>query len=314
MNLHEKELREVYADTLIELMEKNPRVLCLEADLGKANGTVPRLPDAFPNRFFDTGVAEANMVGIAAGLANEGMIPFCASFTCFASRRVYDQLTISVAYANNPVKIIGTAPGVTATYNGATHMCFQDMAIIRSMPNMHVYAPADAYELRSVIRYMASTPRPIYMQLIREKMPKIFDEDYVFDPLRARVLTEGEDVTLVTTGLTTKIALDASETLKKEGIRAEHLHYPSVKPFDADTLVGSVMKTGAAVTVENQNVIGGLGSAVCEVLSERHPVKVKRLGVQDRFGEVGSLDYLIETMGIGVKDIVEACKEMKHSR
>jgi transketolase len=258
------------------------------------------------------GVAEANMIGVAAGLANEGMIPFCATFTGFATRRVYDQLTISVAYANNPVKIVGTAPGVTATYNGATHMCFEDMAIIRAMPNMQVYAPADVYELRSVLKYMASNRHPIYMQLIREKMAKIFDENYRFDPLKARVLTEGSHVTLVTAGLTTQIAFEGSAALKAQGIDVEHIHYPSIKPFDVETLVASAKKTNAVVTVENQNVIGGLGSAVCEVLAEQYPVKVKRLGVQDRFGEVGTLEYLIDALGFGVRDIVKACLEMKN--
>ena len=141
MKLHDKQLREVYTDTLIELMTENPKVVCLEADLGKSSGTVPRVWDKFPDRFFDVGVAEANMIGISAGLANEGMVPFCATFSPFATRRAYDQITISVAYAENPVKIVGTAPGVTTAKNGATHMCFQDLAIMRAMPNMRVYLP-----------------------------------------------------------------------------------------------------------------------------------------------------------------------------
>ena len=170
MALHDNEMRAVYADTLIEIMGKNKDVLCLEADLGKATGTFPKIRDTFAERYIDIGVAEANMVSVSAGLANEGKIPFCASFSCFASRRVYDQITISVAYANNNVKIVGTSPGVTATMNGGTHMCFQDLAIMRAMPNMEVYSPADVYELRAVMQYMVATKKPMYLQLIREKM------------------------------------------------------------------------------------------------------------------------------------------------
>ncbi|MGD8991076.1 MAG: transketolase C-terminal domain-containing protein [Desulfobacterales bacterium] len=311
MTLHAKELRAVYTDTLIELMSENRNVVCLEADLGKSSGTVPRVWEAFPDRFFDVGVAEANMIGISAGLANEGMIPFCATFTPFATRRAYDQITISIAYAENPVKIVGTAPGITTAKNGATHMCFQDLAIMRAMPNMRVYCPADVYELRAMVRYMAASQKPEYMQLIREVHAPIFDEDYEFDPFKARVLDQGSDVTLVTTGLTTQFARKAVAELKEDGILAEHIHYPSVKPFDVETLLASVKKTNAVVTAENQNVIGGLGGAVCEVLADNYPVRVKRLGAQDRFGEVGDVPYLSETLGFSAAKIASACREMK---
>ena len=307
MALHDSDMRTVYADTLVELMTQNNDVVCLEADLGRASGTFPKIFDKFPDRFFDVGIAEANMIGVASGLANEGKIPFAASFSGFASRRCYDQTTISAAYANNNVKVVGTAPGVTQTYNGGTHMCFQDLAIMRAMPNMHVYSPCDAYELRAVMKYMAAEKQPTYLQLIRDKMAPIFGEDASFDPLKAKVLREGTDVTIVTTGFSTQLAYKALALCDEKKISAELIHYPSVKHFDADTLVASARKTGFVVAVENQSVIGGLGSAVCEVLSERHPVKVKRLGAQDRFGEVGSLDYLCELIGISPKQIAEAC-------
>jgi transketolase len=310
MTLHEKEMRAVYTDTLLELMAENEKIVCLEADLGKSSGTVPKVWDAFPGRFFDVGVAEANMIGISAGLANEGMIPFAATFSPFVTRRAYDQITISIAYAENPVKLVGTAPGVTTAKNGATHMCFQDLAIMRAMPNMRVYCPADVYELRSTVRYMAASRKPEYMQLIREIHKPIFDERYVFDPLKARMLDEGADVTLVTTGLTTQFAREAVTALKKENIAVEHLHYPSVKPFDVQTLVDSAKKTRRVVTAENQSVIGGLGGAVCEVLAENCPARVKRLGAQDRFGEVGDVPYLSDTLGFSAAKIADACREM----
>ena len=314
MILNDTAISEIYTDTLIELMTENSNVVCLEADLGKSSGTVPRVWEAFPDRFFDVGVAEANMIGISAGLANEGMVPFCATFTPFATRRAYDQITISIAYAENPVKIVGTAPGITTAKNGATHMCFQDLAIMRAMPNMRVYCPADVYELRSMVRYMAVSKKPEYMQLIREVHSPLFDEDYEFDPHKARVLDEGSDVTVVTTGLTSQFAREAVALLKQEDIHAEHIHYPSVKPFDVETLLKSVKKTNAVVAAENHNVIGGLGGAVCEVLAENHPVKVKRLGARDRFGEVGDVPYLSQTLGFSAKDIATACREMQASR
>ena len=312
---HEMEMRAVYGQTLNELMDENPNVLCLEADLSKASGTNPRVAAEHPDNFVNVGVAEANMIGIGAGLASEGKIPFCASFSCFASRRVYDQITLSVAYANNNVKIVGTAPGITAGPNGGTHMCFQDLAIMRAMPNMHVYSPCDVYELRAVIRYMATSNQPTYMQLIRSRVGQVFNETYVFDPRKCAVLRDGSDVTLVSTGYMTHFAIKAAELLAQKGLSAELLHYPSVKPFDAQTLVSSAQKTRAVVTVETQNTIGGLGGAVCEVLSEKYPTLVKRLGIPDEFGEViATEDYIFNKHGFGVKHIVQACLQMKEGK
>jgi transketolase len=310
MKLHEKEMRAVYAETLNELIEENKNVMCLEADLSKASGTNPAVIKAHPDNFINAGVAEANMIGIGAGLAADGKIPFCASFSCFASRRVYDQITLSVAYANLNVKIVGTAPGITQGPNGGTHMCFQDLAIMRAMPNMKVYSPCDVYELRSMMYYMAAELGGTYMQLIRPKVAAVFDESYKFDPDKAVKINEGSDVTLVSTGYMTHAAKQAAEELKAEGISVELLHYPSVKPFDAETLIKSAKKTAAVVTVENQNIIGGLGGAVCEVLSEHCPTRVERLGIPDVFGEVATEQYLFDKHGFGPEHIKAACREM----
>ncbi len=314
MELHEKEMRFVYGETLNELIEENPNVLCLEADLSKASGTNPKVAEKYPDNFVNSGVAEANMICIGAGLAAEGKIPFCATFSCFASRRVYDQITISVAYANNNVKIVGTAPGITAGPNGGTHMCFQDLAIMRAMPNMHVYSPCDAYELKSMMKYMAKTKQPTYMQLIRPKTGKVFDESYTFNPDKAVLIKEGSDVTIVSTGYMTQFTVKALQQLNDIGIDVELLHYPSVKPFDEVAIVKSAKKTGSVVTVENQSIIGGLGGAVCEVLAEQFPTKVKRLGIPDQFGEVATEEYLFDKHGFGIKHIVKACKDMKEGK
>jgi transketolase len=310
MALHDLEMRFVYGKTLCELIALNPNVMCLEADLSKASGTNPEVAEKYPANFVNVGVAEANMVCIAAGLAREGKVPFCATFTCFASRRVYDQVTISVAYADNNVKIVGTAPGITAGPNGGTHMCFQDLAIMRAMPNLQVFSPCDAYELRAVLHYMAADPHPTYMQLLRQRLDPIFGAGCSFDPRRAVRLHAGQDVTLVSTGYTTQFALPVARQLAADGLGVDLLHYPSVKPFDADTLLRSAATTRAVVTVENQNLIGGLGSAVCETLCEQLPTPVRRLGVPDRFGEVATEPYLFNKHGFGPEHIAAACREM----
>ena len=314
MNYAEMEMRAVYGQTLCELMDVDPNVMCLEADLSKASGTNPRVAESRPDNFLNVGVAEANMIGIAAGLASEGKVPFCASFTCFASRRVYDQVAISVAYANNNVKVVGTSPGVTAGPNGGTHMSFQDLAIMRVMPNMHVYSPCDPFELRAVMKHMAGTFQPTYMQLIRCQVPPVFDESYRFEPGRVVVLREGSDVTLVATGYMTHFAIRAADRLAEKDISVEHLHVPSVKPLDGQALAASAGKTGRVVTVETQNVLGGLGGAVCEILGELCPTPVKRLGVPDQFGEVATEQYLFDKHGFGVSHMVAACLAMKEGK
>ncbi|MDR1959233.1 MAG: transketolase family protein [Planctomycetaceae bacterium] len=308
--LHKQEIRFVYGNVLNELITNHPEVLCLEADLSKASGTNPAVLSRYPDHFIDVGVAEANMIGLAAGLATEGKIPFCATFCCFATRRVYDQITISVAYANTNVKIIGTGPGVTQGPNGGTHMCFQDLAIMRVMPNMQVFSPCDAYEVRSVLYYMAENHGGMYMQLLRSELPAVFDETYQFQPGRARKLRDGHDVTLVSTGYMTHFAIAAAEELAKEGISVELLHCPSIKPFPETDLIESARKTNAVVTVENQSILGGLGGAVCETLSEHYPTRVKRLGIPDRFGEIATEEYLFEKHGFGIKQIKDACRDL----
>ena len=310
MRYHEMPMQAVYAQTLGELIDENPDVLCLEADLAKASGTIPTILDKHPKHFIDVGVSEANMISVGAGLAAEGKIPFCASFTCFATRRVYDQIAISVAYPNNNVKIVGTAPGITQGSNGGTHICFLALAIMRAMPNMHDYSPCDAYELRAVMRYMVGTKQPTYVQVIRFKTPGIFDNDCTFDPNKAKILRHGQHVTIVTTGYMLHFVLAAADLLAQQGIQADVLHYPSVKPFDADSLVASAKKTGGVVTVENQSILGGLGGTVCEILSERLPVRVKRLGIPDRFGEVATENYLFNKHCFGVDHIVAAARAM----
>ncbi len=312
--LHDLTLRDVYGRTLLELYESNRRIVVIEADLGASCGSL-LFRERYPERFVEVGVAEANMIGIAAGFAVEGEIPFCSSFTAFASRRVYDQVAVSVAYSNSNVKITGSAPGITAYTNGGTHMCFEDMALMRVLPNMTVLSPADAYELRECMHWSASSEGPVYMQLLRQKLDPLVGESYRFKPGRAIVLSEGSDVTLVSTGLMTHYAREAARRLTLEGIGVHLLHCPCIKPFPEGDLVASARRTGCVVTVENQNIIGGLGGAVAEALGERCPVRVRRLGMPDAFGELVRNDsYMLDKHGFGPDHIVAACRELALAR
>jgi transketolase len=307
--LYECQPTDVYGATLVELAERDPRVMVLEADLMRCSGTAP-FQARFPERTIQAGIAEANMVGMAAGLAAVGMTPFCASFCTFASRRVYDQAFVSVALADLNVKIVGTQPGVLMEVNGATHMCFEDIALYRVMPNMTILCPGDAYELQAVVRWMAETKGPMYLQVIREVKPRLFAAGYRFTPGRAVTLCEGGDITLVSTSFMSDVARQAAGLLAGQGIRATHLHYPMVKPFDRETLVASAAQTGAVVTVENGNIIGGLGSAVAEALGEECPTRMKRIGIRDHFGEAASLGYLMTKFGLTPQHIAAAAREL----
>jgi transketolase len=308
MALHDKQMREVYAATLGELIDKNPAVLCLEADLAKATGTALEIGVKRAANFVNCGIQEANMIGVAAGLAREGKIPFCATFACFAARRAYDQAFVSVGYADMNVKIVGTDPGLTPESNGGTHMFFGDLGIMRVIPGMKVFSPCDVYELRSMLRYMAADHSPTYMQLYRGIAPKVFDEDYAFDPDKLVRLTSGDDLTLVSTGYMTPAALQAARALAAEGLGVDLLHCPSVKPFDAATFLESAGRTRCVVTVENGDVACGLGGLVCEICAESLPTPVTRLGIKDSFGEVGTIADLLDKHGLTPEHITDACR------
>lgn len=309
MQLHEKQMREVYGETLVKLGEADPRIVIAEADLMKSNGTTV-FANRFPERAFELGVAEANMVGVSAGLANVGLIPFCSSFAPFASRRVFDQAALSVAYANLNVTIVGTDPGVTAEANGGTHMSFEDLALYRLVPRMSVVAPCDAYELRAIVRWAVANEGPLYLQLLRKTHPAVFDETYVYEHGKGRLLREGKDVTIVSTGLMTHLARDAIRTLVEQGADVRHIHLPCIKPLDEEMLVAAARETGAVVTCENGFVAGGLGGAVAEVLAEQCPTPLKRIGVRDEFGEVATAEYLLDKHRMTAPHIAEAASEL----
>lgn len=303
-----KEMREVYCEELIRLAKINPNIVVMDADLMKANGTA-NFKKEFPSRYVDVGVAEANMVGIAAGLATFGKIPFINSFATFSTRRCYDQLFISVAYSKLNVKIVGTDPGIAAELNGGTHMPFEDMGIMRNIPTMTLFEPTDATMLMAAMEEIVKIKSPVYIRLFRKKATTVYGEDLKFDFKRAIVIKDGKDAVIFCSGIMVANAIDAANILSSEGIDAAVVNIHTWKPIDKDTIIKYAKKTRAVVTAENHSIINGLGSAVCEVLSENYPVNVTRVGVKDVFGEVGKTDYLVKRFELTAQDIVEAVKK-----
>ena len=301
------EMRAVYAACLAEMMEKDKHVCVLDADLSKASGTLA-LYKQFPEQMFDCGVAEQNMASIAAGLRSYGFKPWIESFTPFATRRICDQIAISISYAKRNVKIVGTDPGISAQLNGGTHMSMEDIGVIRSIPGMVIFEPVDEVQLRAAMPVLNDYDGPVYVRLFRKEQPVIFHDDYKFDLFKADTIREGNDLTIFVSGMLTADVVEASKLLAAEGIDAEVINIHTIKPIDRETVIASARKTGAVLTVENHNVIGGLQSAVLEALAAEK-IPVCAVGVEDRFGEVGKLPYLREVMGLTVENIVAGAKK-----
>jgi len=307
MAIESNEMRAVYTNTLIELAKADERIVLVDADLMRASGTLP-FKDVFPERTVDVGVAEANMIGVAAGLAASGKIPFTHSFTAFATRRCFDQVTISVAYAKLNVKMMGSDPGVSAEMNGGTHMSMEDVGLMRGLPGMTVFEPVDSVQLAQALPEIVKHQGPVYIRMFRKKAESIFGPDYKFNWAKGDLLEEGDDVTIIATGIMVKESLEAARLLKEEGIRARVINIHTVKPIDQEIIIQAAKETGAIVTAENHNIINGLGSAVAEVLAENYPVAMERIGVQDHFGEVGRMPFLMEKFHMLPIDIIAAVK------
>ena len=301
------EMRAVYAQCLAEMMTNDHHVCVLDADLAKASGTLGLYPK-FTNQMFDCGVAEADMASIAAGLSSYGFKPWIETFTPFATRRICDQVAISISYAKQNVKIVGTDPGIAAELNGGTHMSVEDIGVLRSVPGVVIFEPVDANQLRAAMPVLNDYYGPVYVRLFRKELPDVFPADYKFDLFKADTLREGTDLSIFVTGFVTKDTLDAAEKLAEEGISCDVINVHTIKPIDRETVIASARKTGAVLTVENHNVIGGLHSAVLEALAEEK-IPACAVGIQDRFGEVGKLPYLREAMGLTVDNIVATAKK-----
>lgn len=298
--------REAYGKTLVELVE-NKDIVVLDADLAGATKTA-MFKKACPERFFDMGIAEGDMMGTAAGLAVSGKIPFASTFAIFAAGRGFEQIRNSICYPNINVKIAATHAGVTVGEDGGSHQAIEDISLMRSLPNMVVLNPADAVEARQMVLAAAKYVGPMYLRFGRAATPVIHDDSYKFEIGKGEVVKEGKDVSIIATGIMVAKALEAAETLKEEGIDAEVINISTIKPLDNELVLASAKKTGKVVTAEEHSIIGGLGSAVCELLSEEYPVKVTRIGVKDCFGQSGTPAALLEHYGLTAADIVKACK------
>ena len=301
--------RESYGNALKELGAEFPNLVVLDADLDAATQTGV-FKKAYPDRFFDCGIAECNMIGIAAGLATTGLIPFASSFAMFAAGRAYEQVRNSVGYPHLNVKIGATHAGITVGEDGATHQCNEDLALMRTIPGMVVMCPSDDVEAKAAVRAALEYNGPVYIRFGRAAVPVINDRpDYKFEMGKGVLLKEGKDVTIVATGICVDSALQAAEMLKADGIDAEVINIHTIKPLDEDIIVKSAQKTGKVVTVEEHSVIGGLGSAVCDALCAKYPVPVKKLGMQDIFGESGSASALVEKYHLDGKGVYADIKD-----
>jgi transketolase len=300
--------RDAYGEVLAELGQDNERIVVLDADLSGSTKTAV-FGKKFPERFFNMGIAEANMVVTAAGLAAVGKIPFVSTFAVFASGRAWEQIRQSVAYPKANVKVVATHGGVTVGEDGGSHQSVEDIAIMRAIPNMTVIVPADGVETKATIKAIADYKGPVYVRLGRNKVPTIFQEDYPFAIGKGCELVAGNDLTFVSTGLMTSAAVKAAEALKSEGISARVVHIGTVKPLDQDILVKAAKETKLIITAEEHSIIGGLGGAVAELLSEHCPVPVHRLGVKDRFGTSGKAEELLKYFELTADDLAAAARE-----
>jgi len=298
-----QEMRTVYCETLLELAAENKNIIVLDADLMNSMGMM-KFAQQYPERTFDVGIQEANMVGVAAGISATGKIPFAHSFGPFATRRCFDQLFLSCAYARLNVRIIGSDPGVTAAFNGGTHMPFEDMGILRNIPNMTILEPADSTQLRDLLKQTANRYGVFYIRLLRKQAIKIYEDSSSFEIGKGVTLKDGKDVTIIVSGIMVDEALKAAEKMEQEGVSVRVVHIFTLKPIDKELIIRCAIETGAIITVENHSIINGLGSAVAEVVVDHMPVPMERVGVNDRFGEVGHQDYLKQRFGLTVENIV----------
>ncbi len=301
--------RDAYGKTLVELGRADKRIVALDADLSGSTKTA-LFAKEFPERFFNAGIAEANMIGMAAGLAAGGMIPFASTFAVFAAGRAFDQIRQSVAYPRLGVKIVATHGGITVGEDGGSHQSVEDLAIMRALPNMTVLCPADGPETAAAIRAAAAFAGPVFIRLGRSKVPVVFPDPCPFAIGRGAVLHPGSDLTFITTGLMSAQALTAAAILKEENISARVLHLGTIKPLDLEQVLSAARETGAIVTAEEHSVIGGLGGAVCEALAEGCPVPVERVGMRDVFGQSGTADELLVHYGLTPAHLVEAAERV----
>jgi len=302
--------RDAYGEALLELGAQNEQVVVLDADLSKSTKTAG-FGKKYPERFINVGIAEQNLIGISAGLAAAGKIPFASTFAMFATGRAFEIIRNSVGYPKLNVKICATHAGLTVGEDGASHQALEDIACMRAIPNMTVIVPADGVETKMAIHAIAKYDGPVYVRLGRSAVPTINDKDtYKFEIGKGSLLKPGTDVTIIATGIMVSEAVEASKELESKGISVRVINMHTIKPIDKDIIIKAAEETGAIVTAEEHNIIGGLGSAVAEVISENHPVLLKRVGTNDTFGESGSPNDLLKKYGLTKEKIVEAVESI----
>ena len=303
----ESAMKDIYADTLKDLMAKSDKIVVGESDIGIGiwGPGFYEMQKTYGDRFYDVGIQEANMIGVAAGMSAQGKVPYVHSFAPFVARRACDIIFVSCSYAKLNVRLIGSDPGITASFNGGTHMSFEDIGIMRGFPQMTVIDITDGAMLKDVLRQTAEVYGMFYIRLARgENYKKVYSDGSTFEFGKANILKDGNDVTIIGTGIMVPEALRASEMLQSQGVSARVVDIFTIKPIDADLINESAAKTGAFVTAENHNVINGLGSAVADVLVKNKPCPVEMVGVQDEFGEVGSIEYLSQRFKLTAEEIV----------
>ncbi len=301
--------RDAYGKALVDLGKINKDVVVLDADLSGSTKTAGFAKE-FPERFFNMGIAEQNLMGTAAGFAASGKIPFASTFAIFACGRAYDQIRNTIGYPKLNVKIAASHAGLTVGEDGGSHQMLEDISLMRTIPGMTVIVPADGVETKQAIFAASEHQGPVYIRLGRPSIPIIFDDRYKFEIGKASLLKEGKDVAIIATGIMVAEALEAAKELEAQGIEAAVLNISTIKPLDKEAIIQIAQKTGAVVTAEEHNIIGGLGSAVAEVLVENYPVPMERIGVQDTFGESGKPDELLEKYGLKAKNIIGACQKV----
>lgn len=306
-----KEIFEVFSETMEELFQEDPSVVYIDADLMSSMRTKD-LWKKYPQNVFNTGIQEANMVGIAGGMNLVGLKPYIHSFAPFAVRRCFDQIYVTVGYAHKSVRIIGSEPGICATDNGGTHMTFEDVALMRSIPESCVIDVSDAKMFRQLLKKTKDRNGVTYFRTPRRGLPDIYVAETAFEPGKGKVLRKGDDVTVVASGIMVSSALQAAEALHEMGVEVSVIDPVTVKPLDSELIETFARRTKAVVTVENHNASGGLGSVVAETLAERYPILVRRIGVQDRFGQVGNEAYLREQYSLTVEEIINNVKKLVH--
>jgi len=303
------EMRKVYGDTMIKLAEKNDKIVVIDCDLSLSMGT-KEFYSVYPERAFNVGIQEANACCVAAGLSTLGYVPFVHTLAVFATRRICDQIFLSCSYAGRNVKIIGGDSGICATMNGGTHMAFEDIGVLRSIPDITIVEPTDNAMMAKLLPIIAVTYGVFYVRYPRRMTVPVYDDNEEFTIGKAKLLKDGSDITIIASGLTVSESLKAAKMLEADGISARVVDMFTIKPIDKEIIIDSALKTGAILTVENHNVIGGLGSAVSEVLSENRPTLLKRMGVNEEFGEVGTQDYLADRYKLTAKYIYEESKNL----